>query len=153
MARTIRRSRAGPGLSDRSAVDVLVVNSGSTSLKLHVVADDDTSTPVTSWGQTLGHVQAVAHRIVHGGPLYRDPVVVDEEVERHLMELQELAPLHEAPSLAALREARAALPGVPHVAVFDTGFHATIPDEAATYALPKRWREEWGIRRYGFHGL
>ena len=97
-------------------------------------------------------VEAVAHRFVHGGRL-RDPVLVDDELERTLAALTELAPLHNAPALAALAEARAKLPGVPHVAVFDTAFHATIPDEAATYALPRRVREEWGIRRYGFHGL
>jgi acetate kinase len=90
---------------------------------------------------------------VHGGPHYRDPVVVDDAVERELTALESLAPLHEAPSLAALREARAALPDVRHVAVFDTAFHATIPDDAATYAVPRRWRDDWGIRRYGFHGL
>src|SRR5205814_9133990 len=62
-------------------------------------------------------------------------------------------PLHNAPALAALDAARRALPHVPHVAVFDTAFHATLPEAAATYAVPRRWREDWGIRRYGFHGL
>jgi acetate kinase len=79
--------------------------------------------------------------------------VIDAEVERELEKLTELAPLHNAPALAALAVARRALPGVPHVAVFDTAFHATIPDEAAAYAVPRRWRDDWGIRRYGFHGL
>ena len=76
-------------------------------------------------------VEAVAHRLVHGGRL-RDPVLVDDELERTLAAVTELAPLHNAPALAALAEARTKLPGVPHVAVFDTAFHATIPDEAAT---------------------
>jgi acetate kinase len=67
--------------------------------------------------------------------------------------LSELAPLHNVPAVAAIDEARRALPGLPHVAVFDTAFHATMPAEASTYALPRRWREEWGIRRFGFHGL
>jgi acetate kinase len=98
-------------------------------------------------------VEAVAHRIVHGGPRFREAVLIDDEVERELAALTELAPLHNAPALAALADARRALPDVPHVAVFDTAFHATIPDEAATYAVPRRWREDWGIRRYGFHGL
>jgi acetate kinase len=80
-------------------------------------------------------------------------VVVDDDVEEALTSLVELAPLHMTPAVAALREARAELPGLPHVAAFDSSFHATIPDEAATYALPARAREEWGIRRYGFHGL
>jgi acetate kinase len=68
-------------------------------------------------------------------------------------EVTPLAPLHNRPALEALRQAREALPDAPHVAVFDTAFHATIPPEAATYAVPERWREEWGVRRYGFHGL
>jgi acetate kinase len=132
---------------------VLVVNAGSTSLKLRVVQADESSEAVTSWGLTPGRVDAVAHRIVHGGTRFRDPVVIDAEVERELHALEPVAPLHNTPALAALAEARAALPGVPHVAVFDTAFHATIPPEAATYAVPSRWREDWGIRRFGFHGL
>jgi acetate kinase len=68
-------------------------------------------------------------------------------------ELRALAPLHNEPALRAIREARSRLPEIPHVAVFDTAFMAEIPDEAATYAIPRRWREEWGVRRYGFHGL
>ena len=68
-------------------------------------------------------------------------------------ELLPLAPLHNEPALQSIRAAQAALPDVPHVAVFDTAFHATIPEAAATYAIPRRWREDWGIRRYGFHGI
>jgi acetate kinase len=98
-------------------------------------------------------VVGVGHRVVHGGLRYRDPVVIDDEVERELSALAELAPLHNTPALAAIRAARQAVPSVPHVAVFDTAFHATIPAEASTYALPPRFREEWGIRRFGFHGL
>jgi acetate kinase len=90
---------------------------------------------------------------VHGGPRFREPVLLDDEVERAIAELASLAPLHNTPALRAIREARAAQPETPHVAVFDTAFHVTIPVEAATYAVPARWREEWGVRRYGFHGL
>ena len=90
---------------------------------------------------------------MHGGARFRDAVVIDAQVERELAGLAELAPLHNAPALAALDSARRALPNVPHVAVFDTAFHATIPYEASAYAVPRRWREDWGIRRYGFHGL
>jgi acetate kinase len=79
--------------------------------------------------------------------------VVDDEVERELAALADLAPLHNHPALRAIESARRALPDVPHVAVFDTAFHATLPAEASTYALPRRFREEYGIRRYGFHGL
>ena len=98
-------------------------------------------------------VTAVAHRVVHSGPRFRDPVLIDDHVERELAAAVELAPLHNAPALAAIEHARTALPDLPHVAVFDSAFHATIPAEAATYALPARAREEWGIHRYGFHGL
>jgi acetate kinase len=98
-------------------------------------------------------VAAVAHRVVHGGMRFREPVVIDDEVVRELEAAVELAPLHNAPALAAIRQARHALPDLPHVAVFDSAFHATIPEEAATYALPARVREDWGIRRFGFHGL
>ncbi len=95
-------------------------------------------------------IELVAHRVVHGGTL-RDPVRIDDEVEARLQELIELAPLHNRPAVEAIAEARRAFPGVPHVAVFDTAFHATIPAFASTYALPELWRRE--IRRYGFHGL
>ena len=79
--------------------------------------------------------------------------MIDDELIAKLDALRPLAPLHNTPALAAIREAMAALPDRRHVAVFDTSFHATIPPEAATYAVPRRWREEWGVHRYGFHGL
>jgi acetate kinase len=132
---------------------VLVVNAGSTSLKLSAVAPDDSSEPVASLGSAPADVVAVAHRVVHGGTRFRDPVVIDDAIARELAELRDLAPLHNGPALAAIEEARRVLPHVPHVAVFDTAFHATIPEYAATYALPRRWRDDWGVRRYGFHGL
>lgn len=97
-----------------------------------------------------GGVAAVAHRVVHGGDL-REPTRIDDEVEAKLRALVELAPLHNAPAVDAIGEARARFPEIPHVAVFDTEFHATIPDVASTYALPAEWRST--IRRYGFHGL
>ena len=95
----------------------------------------------------------MGHRMVHGGGRFLEPVLVDDEVERELRGLVELAPLHMAPALEALEHARAKLPRAPHVAAFDTAFHATLPPEASTYALPGRWRDDWGIRRFGFHGL
>jgi acetate kinase len=130
-----------------------VVNAGSTSLKLSVVRGDGESEPVPSLADAPADLAAVAHRVVHGGARFRAPVVIDDEVQSALTELVELAPLHNAPALAALGDARRAFPALPHVAVFDTAFHATLPDEAATYALPLRFRREWGIRRFGFHGL
>ena len=135
-----------------AGLKILVVNAGSTSLKLSMVEDDD-SLPVASLADAPDDVAAVAHRVVHGGVRFREPVLIDDDVLRRLEALSELAPLHNVPALKAIGEARRALPNVPHVAVFDTAFHATIPEVAYTYALPRRWREDWGIRRYGFHGL
>jgi acetate kinase len=114
-------------------------------MKLSVVDDDERSETV----EDFVAADAVGHRIVHGGERFREPVVVDDDVERAIEELVPLAPLHNRPALDALRKARAALPDVPHVAVFDTAFHATIPAETAVYAVPR----DWGIRRFGFHGL
>jgi acetate kinase len=96
---------------------------------------------------------AVGHRVVHGGARFVEPTLIDDAVIAAIVELTPLAPLHNEPALQAIRAAKAALPDVPHVAVFDTAFHSTIPEVAATYAIPRRWREEWGIRRYGFHGI
>ena len=127
------RVRRGPPGRARLGLAVLVVNAGSTSLKLHVVEGDE-SHEVDSLEQDVG---AVAHRVVHGGARFREPVLIDEEVRREIHELEALAPLHNAPAVRAIAQAQRALPDVPHVAVFDTAFHATIPDEAATYALPQ----------------
>lgn len=133
---------------------VLVVNAGSTSLKLHLVDRAEMAKPVGSLAEAApARVEAVAHRVVHGGARFRAPTLVDASVIEGIEEAAALAPLHDAPALAALRAARRALPGVPHVAVFDTAFHAGMPAEACTYAVPRRWREELGIRRYGFHGI
>jgi acetate kinase len=131
---------------------VLVVNAGSESLKLSVVGPDETATKLDSLAAAPEDVVAVAHRVVHGGPRFLEPVLIDDAVESDLAGVAELAPLHNTPALAAIRKARKLFPGLPHVAVFDSAFHATIPDEASTYALPAQLRE-WGIRRYGFHGL
>jgi acetate kinase len=133
--------------------EILVVNAGSTSLKLSVVDTDGSAEPAPSLDEVRAQVAAVGHRIVHGGARLRRPAVLDEDVEREIRRLSTLAPLHNGPALRALAAARDRFPDVPHVAVFDTAFHATIPERAATYAVPARWREAWGIRRYGFHGL
>lgn len=99
-----------------------------------------------------GPIQAVGHRIVHGGP-FRSALRITPDVRESLADLIELAPLHNPPSLETLAAAERALPGVPHIAAFDTTFHSTLPPEAFTYAVPWKWTTEWGIRRYGFHGL
>jgi acetate kinase len=133
---------------------VLVVNAGSTSLKLALVDEAERSEAVERFEDVdPGAVGAVGHRVVHGGARFRAPVVVDDEVVAAVLELTPLAPLHNGPALEALAEARRRFPDVPHVAAFDTAFHTTLLAEAATYAVPARWREEWEIRRYGFHGL
>jgi acetate kinase len=134
-------------------VQILVVNAGSTSLKLDLVSPDETSRRIDSYSDLDGDVAAVGHRVVHGGARFKAPVVIDEAVEHEIEDLALIAPLHNTPALEALDEARRALPDVPHVAVFDTAFHSSIPDEAAIYAIPRRWTEEWGVRRFGFHGL
>jgi len=132
---------------------ILVVNAGSTSLKLSIVDAAGTSRRIDSFEQAGNEVEAVAHRVVHGGARFSDPVVLDAGVRAALDELTELAPLHNRPALVAIGEAMRILPDIPHIAVFDTAFHRTIPAEASTYALPPRWRDDWGIRRFGFQGL
>lgn len=124
-----------------------MVNAGSTSLKRHLVTDG-----VALAVDEYARAEAVGHRVVHGGARFVEPTVIDDRVIAAIEELRPLAPLHNVPALKAIRAAQAALPGIPHVAVFDTAFHTTIPEEAATYAIPVRWRQ-WGIRRYGFHGI
>ena len=147
---------------------VLVVNAGSSSLKLRVLDDSDQVTgtadlpaprgaadagAVESTLASLGETDAIGHRIVHGGTLFTAPVQIDDAVLAKLRGLTDLAPLHQPKSLAAAEAVQRALPGLPAVACFDTAFHATIPAAAATYALPREWRHRWTLRRYGFHGL
>ena len=147
---------------------VLVVNAGSSSLKLRVLDDSDQVTgtadlpaprgaadagAVESTLASLGETDAIGHRIVHGGTLFTAPVRIDDAVLAKLRGLTDLAPLHQPKSLAAAEAVQRALPGLPAVACFDTAFHATIPAGAATYALPREWRHRWTLRRYGFHGL
>jgi acetate kinase len=146
-------------------VRVLVVNAGSSSLKLRRIDERDAvdgsadlpagpaEGDLESAVAGLGPIDAVGHRVVHGGTAFRGPSLVDAAVAERIEELAALAPLHQPASLAALRATMAALPRVPHVACFDTAFHADLPAAAATYALPAEWRQRWGIRRFGFHGL
>jgi acetate kinase len=159
---------------------VLVINSGSSSLKYAVVEPDSGSMvadgiverigdgPVADHSaalqeafkqlaesgqplESLGLV-AVGHRVVHGGPdLYR-PTLVDEALIARLEELAPLAPLHNPPAVLGIRVAREALPDLPHIAVFDTAFFHELPPAAATYAIDRDIAQQWHIRRYGFHG-
>jgi acetate kinase len=148
---------------------VLVVNAGSSSLKLTLLgAQDETlvrrelTAPHATIDERelraaledgLAGADAVGHRIVHGGERFTEAVLIDEDTEAALRELVDLAPLHQPKSIAALDAVSAALPDLPAVACFDTSFHSTMPPAARTYALPAPWREQWRVRRYGFHGL
>jgi len=107
----------------------------------------ETGAPLTDSG-----VSAVGHRVVHGGDRFAEPVRITDDVVETIDALSTLAPLHNPANLAGIRVARAALPDITHVAVFDTAFHQTLPPHAFTYAVPEVWRTEHGVRRYGFHG-
>jgi acetate kinase len=149
---------------------ILVVNAGSSSLKLSLVGSGDETVAARELDAPqcaidpaavdealaagdLGQADAVGHRIVQGGERFRRAVRIDPEVEAALRELVDLAPLHQPKSLAALDAVSHALPDLPAVACFDTAFHATLTPAARTYALPREWRECWHVNRYGFHGL
>jgi acetate kinase len=149
-------------------VKVLVVNAGSSSLKLRVVTDDDSVASSVNLEADAGRVDeaaleatiggfgrgdAAGHRVVHGGTSFRSPVFVDSDVLAALEALTVLAPLHQPTALALIRSMGKLRPDVPNVACFDTAFHATLPAFAATYPVPAHWRDELGVRRYGFHGL
>ncbi len=134
--------------------DVLVVNAGSTSLKLYRVDDEETVTPVPRLADAVdAPLAAIVHRVVHGGARFREPVVIDSRVRTAIFALEAVDPIHNAPALRAIERAKQLLPELPEIAVFDTGFHTTLPDEAYVYAVPTRWRTDWGVRRFGFHGL
>ena len=145
---------------------VLVVNVGSSSLKLRFLDDRDQvvkSADLPVWVPDINDrdpsrtlrgwppPDVVGHRVVHGGTRFTGPVLVDRAVESALRELTDLAPLHLPKSLAAFDAVRAMLPEVAAVACFDTAFYASRPAEAATYAVPREWQQRYGVRRYGFH--
>ncbi len=175
-------------------MNVLVLNTGSSSVKFGLVASADEKVlldgtadwtakpakltlrhagaePVESplaadgCGPAVEHVlrmlreerrmevAAVGHRVVHGGSVYTSSVRVTPEVKRKLAGLSDLAPLHNPINLEGIEAAQRTWPDVPHIAVFDTAFHATLSEAAYTYAVPRQWTAEWGLRRYGFHGL
>jgi acetate kinase len=149
-------------------VNVLVVNAGSSSLKVSLVGPDDAILALREFEALRGRfeeaqleeavhamqgVDAVGHRVVHGGPRYSKSVRIDSEVVGYLATITDLAPLHLPTALAGIAAVGKVLPDIPAVACFDTTFHATMPAAAATYAIPAEWRERHGIRRYGFHGF
>ena len=155
---------------------VFVVNSGSSSIKYQLV-DLDTGEATVSglierigepggeasdhhagMRQVLEHLgsdrefAAVGHRVVHGGPRFTEATLITDDVEREIDELSALAPLHNPANVLGIRAARAALPDVPHVAIFDTAFHQTLRPDAYTYAIDAEVAAKYQVRRYGFHG-
>lgn len=102
--------------------------------------------------KNINEISAVGHRVVHGGEMFTRSVLIDEQVLDAVKEVQHLAPLHNPPNIAGIEAAQAVLPDVPHVAIFDTAFHQTMPEHAYLYPLPYEWYEKYGVRRYGFHG-
>lgn len=152
-------------------MSMLLVNAGSSSLKLSVADQDEVvynrtvATPPAeitdeAWAELIadfssvsGDIEVVVHRVVHGGRLFGEAAIVDDRVMAGIEELTDLAPLHQPPSVATLERLRALLPEATQIACFDTAFHARMPAEAYTYAIPREWREGLGVRRFGFHGL
>jgi len=102
---------------------------------------------------SLKEITAVGHRVVHGGDRFRTPTLISRDVVTQIERLSPLCPLHNPPALRMLESARRALPGIAQVAVFDTAFFATLPAHRTIYPLPYEWNAEWGIRRFGFHGI
>lgn len=161
---------------------VLVINSGSSSLKYQVVDPDSGTARATGLVERIGEesssvpdhdaalrhafdaladdgidlktsgIVAVGHRVVHGGNAFYQPTLLDDAVIGRLHELSELAPLHNPPALKGIEVARKLLPDIAHIAVFDTGFFHDLPPAAATYAIDRDLAQRYQIRRYGFHG-
>jgi acetate kinase len=153
---------------------ILVLNCGSSSLKYALVSTNDVVRrglveQIGEPGGPTDHaaalrsvadelalhdrgLRAVGHRVVHGGTRFREPALIDEDVLAGIRDLVPLAPLHNPANLTGIEAARAQRPDLPHVAVFDTAFHATLPEAAATYAIDAWIAARFGIRRYGFHG-
>lgn len=155
---------------------ILVVNSGSSSVKYQVI-DLPAETVIDkgqrdrvgiSGGDFANHTEALAdifdslpeglsisavgHRVVHGGSHFREPVIIDDAVIAEIEELSSIAPLHNPPNVEGIRAAISVMPNVPQVAVFDTAFFASLSPAAYDYAIPRELAEQYGIRKYGFHG-
>src|SRR5262245_5081320 len=150
-----RPARGGVSAFGREA-DVVLHGSPAPAVRLREpVADHHAAVErVLGWlAERRVGIGAVAHRVVHGGPKHVASAAIDDALLRDLDAIEALAPLHNGPSVAAIRATRAALgPGVPMVAVFDTGFHAGMPAAAREYAIPRDLAWRHGIHRYGFHG-
>ncbi len=174
-------SDLGPeGRPEHRSLRVLVLNPGSSTLKASVIEPpgrDALATAIVEWGadatralgwvagvaDVLGAVEAagvapasidaVGYRVVHGGTRFVGPALIEDATVDAIEELAELAPLHNESAAETIRAARQALPGIPHVAAFDTAFHASLPPSGYRYPVPEAWFRDWGIRRFGFHGL
>ena len=149
-----------------AGASVLVINAGSSSLKLRLLAEDDAAVAsrdvdaADDWESSLEQMledvpspDAAGHRVVHGGGEFVAPTLIDAELERRLGDLEELAPLHNPPAIRMIHALRRFRPQLPAVACFDTAFHYGLPPAASTYALPPAWTDRWPLRRFGFHGL
>ena len=147
---------------------VLVLNAGSSSVKLRSLDAEDRTigqldlplqtgrvdeSALTRFVSEAGSIEAIGHRVVHGGSFFAGAVRLDRGVVERLRTLVPLAPLHQSVALAGIEAIGRLLPDIPAVACFDTAFHASLPEEAATYALPADLRRRFGLRRFGFHGL
>jgi len=154
-------------------VRVLVLNSGSSSIKYKLFDIVENKEKILDKGavERIGEkipdhrsavniiskkmdnqIEAVGHRIVHGGDKFSKSVLIDDEVVKAIEHFSSLAPLHNPPSLLTLSESRSLLSNIPHVAVFDTAFYQTLPEYAYLYAIPYEFYERYRVRRYGFHG-
>ena len=153
---------------------ILVLNAGSSSLKYQVLEMPEGRGIVSGTLENIGTgglpdqesalrqvvmelgdvsgIHAVGHRVVHGASEFVEPTLLDDDVIRHIETLSALAPLHNPANLEGIRAARLAVPGVPHVAVFDTAFHHTMSEIASSVALPEDIVSKFGIKKYGFHG-
>lgn len=156
---------------------VLVLNAGSSSLKASVIDTAGVATlgssaadwrPGPEFADTrceaatatvteilgrVGTVEAVGHRVVHGGTKFTEPIRITDEVLSGIEELDELAPLHNHLAVETIRATQTILPGLDQVACFDTAFHSGLDEAAWRYPVPREWETQWGVRRFGFHGL
>ena len=160
---SIKAASVDPNSGSRYAV-AKITRLGTPSAVMHIgdetvqAPSDHTAALDVALPKILGLVKpndsiaCVGHRIVHGGDAFTSPVVVTDEIEKRLESLSELAPLHNPVNLAGVRAAKRLVPNTPHIAVFDTAFHYTLPKRARSYALPKKIVDQYGIHRYGFHG-
>lgn len=140
--------------SGRLLVDGIVERIGDGDVSDHAAALDVAYADLTATGDRLGGLDlvAVGHRVVHGGPDFYQPTIVDDALVEKLKTISPLAPLHNPPAILGIEVARQALPELPHIAVFDTAFFHDLPAAASTYAIDRDLAEQWHVRRYGFHG-